>query len=167
MASSSLSVLRDDRPMSNTSPGPSAGDCEVGVVVDELEDHEFPAPTQHIFGKSVRDILALLKLEGLDVPIAAEVLVHAPSVDKEELPAMISEAFDLIRTIFPLTKADQKFIAAAMKFWLRELERRGAQPHTEQPQLQTVQRKSTTLKGTSPPTSNERDQSPRGFGSES
>ena len=116
MSSSSLSVLRDEGPMPNTSPGPSAGDREAGVVVDELEDHEFSAPTQPIFGKDAREILALLKLEGLDVAIAAEVLDRASSVDKKKLPAMISEAFDLIRTILLLTKADQKFIAAAMKF---------------------------------------------------
>ena len=132
---SSLSGLRDDRPMPNTSPGPRAGDREAGVVVDELEDHEFPAPAEHIFTKDAREILALLKLEGLDAATSAEVLERVSSVDTEELPAMISEAFDLIRTIPPLTKADQKFIAAAMKFWVRELERRGAQPQTERSQL--------------------------------
>lgn len=64
MSRSSLSVLSDDRPMPNTSPGPSAGDREAGVVVDELEDHEFAAPAQHIFGKDAREILSAAETRG-------------------------------------------------------------------------------------------------------
>jgi hypothetical protein len=85
--------------------------------------------------KDAREILALLKLDGVDPVIAAEVLDRASTVDIQELPAMIGEAFDLIGTIVKLSKADQKLIAAVKKSWVSELQRRGAKPQTARPQL--------------------------------
>ena len=52
-----------------------------------------------------------------------------------KLRAMIGEAFDLIRKIIPLKKADQRLLAAAKKSWVAELERRGTQPQIARPQL--------------------------------
>lgn len=85
--------------------------------------------------KDAREILALLKLEGVDPAIAAEVLDRASTVDTHELPAMVGEAFDLIGTILNLSKADQKLLTAAKKSWVTELQRRDAQAQTARPQL--------------------------------
>ncbi|MBC7763678.1 MAG: hypothetical protein H7201_18180 [Candidatus Saccharibacteria bacterium] len=64
---------------------------------------------------------ALLRLEGVDPAIVAEVLDRVSTVDIEELPAMVGEAFDLIRNIIRLTKADQKLLGAAKRSWVNEL----------------------------------------------
>lgn len=57
------------------------------------------------------------------------------TIENQELPTMIGEAFDLIGTIIKLSKADQRLIAAVKKSWVAELQRRGAQPQTARPQL--------------------------------
>lgn len=85
--------------------------------------------------KDAREILALLKLEGVDPALAAEVLDHASTVGIEDLPAMIGEAFDLVGNIIKLSKADQKLITAVKKSWVTELQLRGAQRQTARPQL--------------------------------
>jgi len=85
--------------------------------------------------KDAREILALLKLEGVDPVIAAEVLDRASTIDIEDLPAMIGEAFDLIGSIVPLSKADQKLIALAKKSWVSELQLRSVGPQQLRPRL--------------------------------
>ncbi len=85
--------------------------------------------------KDAREILALLKLEGVDPVIAAEVLDRASTLDIVNLPAMIGEAFDLIGAILPLSKADQKLVAAAKKSWVAELQLRGVGPQQSRPRL--------------------------------
>lgn len=85
--------------------------------------------------KDAREILALLKLDGVDLVVAAEVLDRASTVDIQELPTMIGEAFDLIGNILKLSKADQKLLTAAKKSWVTELQRRDAQAQTARPQL--------------------------------
>jgi len=85
--------------------------------------------------KDAREILALLKLDGVDPAIAAEVLERASTIDIEQLPALIGGAFDLIGIIIKLSKADQKLLAAAKKSWVAELQRRGAQLQSTRPKL--------------------------------
>ena len=85
--------------------------------------------------KDAREILALLKLEGVEPVIAAEVLDRASTLDIVNLPTMIGEAFDLIGTILPLSKADQKLVAAAKKSWVTELQLRGVGPQQSRPRL--------------------------------
>jgi hypothetical protein len=85
--------------------------------------------------KDAREILALLKLEGVDPVIAAEVLDRASTLDIVNLPTMIGEAFDLIGAILPLSKADQKLVAAAKKSWVAELQLRGVGPQQSRPRL--------------------------------
>jgi hypothetical protein len=85
--------------------------------------------------KDAREILALLKLEDVDPTVAAEILQRASTVSIKALPAMIGEAFDLIRTIIPLSKIDQKLIAATKKSWVGELQLRGSRSQEQRPQL--------------------------------
>jgi hypothetical protein len=85
--------------------------------------------------KDAREILALLKLDGLDPALAAEILHRAPTVSIHDLPTTIGEAFDLIGAITPLSKSDQKLMAFAKKSWVAELERQGTQPQTARPGL--------------------------------
>jgi len=85
--------------------------------------------------KDAREILALLKLESVDPVVAAEVLHRASTVDIQELPAMIGEAFDLIGNIIRLSKADQKLIGAAKKSWVTELQLRAPQAQDLRPHL--------------------------------
>lgn len=85
--------------------------------------------------KDAREILALLKLEGVDPVLAAEVLDRASTVDIQELPAMIGQAFDLIGTIIKLSKADQKLVAATKKLWANELQTRASHPQADRPRL--------------------------------
>ena len=106
-------------------------EAHIATKMAALLDRHFSEKGQ----KDAREILALLKLEGVDPAIAAEVLDQASTVDIQELPAMIGEAFDLIGNIIKLSKADQKLLAAAKKSWVAELQRRGAQPQTARPQL--------------------------------
>jgi hypothetical protein len=85
--------------------------------------------------KDAREILALLKLDGANPQVAAEVLHQASTVTVEELPIMIGEAFDLIGNIIPLSKRDQRLIASVKKSWVSELQHRGTQPQTARPRL--------------------------------
>jgi hypothetical protein len=85
--------------------------------------------------KDAREILALLKLEGVDPVVAAEVLDRASTIGSEHLPAVIGEAFDLIGTILALSKADQKIVALAKKSWVAELQSRGDGPQQSRPRL--------------------------------
>lgn len=85
--------------------------------------------------KDAREILARLNLEGVDPAVAAEVLDRASTVDIRELPAMIGEAFDFIRKIIPLTKADQKLLAVVKKSWAIQLHRRASRPQDGRPRL--------------------------------
>jgi len=85
--------------------------------------------------KDAREILALLKLEGIDPVIAAEVLDRASTLDIVNLPTMVGEAFDLIGAILPLSKAHQKLVAAAKKSWVAELQLRGVGPQQSRPRL--------------------------------
>jgi hypothetical protein len=106
-------------------------EAHIATKIAALLDRHFSEKGQ----KDAREILALLKLEGVDPVVAAEVLDRASTVDIEELPAMIGEAFDLIGTIVKLSKADQRLIAAVKKSWAAELLRRAAQPQTARPLL--------------------------------
>ena len=106
-------------------------EAHIATKMAALLDRHFSEKGQ----KGAREILALLKLDGIDPAIAAKVLDRASTVDIQELPAMIAEAFDLIGKIVKLSKADQKLLAAAKKSWVAELQRRGAQPQTARPQL--------------------------------
>ena len=106
-------------------------EAHIATKMAALLDRHFSEKGQ----KDAREILALLKLDGIDPAIAAKVLDRASTVDIQELPAMIAEAFDLIGKIVKLSKADQKLLAAAKKSWVAELQRRGAQPQTARPQL--------------------------------
>lgn len=96
-----------------------------------LLDRHFPEKGE----KDAREILALPKLEGVDPVAAAEVLHRASTIDIQDLPAMIGEAFDLIGAILPLSKADQKLVAWAKKSWVTELQRRGVGPQQLRPRL--------------------------------
>ncbi len=84
--------------------------------------------------KDACEILSLLKLDGVDPAVAAEVLHRASTVEVQKLPAMIGEVFDLIGNIIRLSKTDQKIIASARKLWVSELHRRGMPPQTSRPQ---------------------------------
>jgi len=106
-------------------------EAQIATKMAALLDRHFSEKGQ----KDAREILALLKLEGVNPAVAAEVLDRASTIGIQQLPAMIGEAFDLIRKIIPLKKADQRLLAAAKKSWVAELERRGTQPQIARPQL--------------------------------
>ena len=106
-------------------------EAHIATKMAALLDRHFSEKGQ----KDAREILALLKLEDVDPAVAAEVLDRASTVDIQELPAMIGEAFDLIANVIKLSKADQKLLATAKKSWVSELQRRGAQQQTARPQL--------------------------------
>ena len=106
-------------------------EAHIATKMAALLDRHFSEKGQ----KDAREILALLKLEGVNPALAAEVLDRASTVSVEELPAMIGEAFDLIGTIIRLSKADQKLLALAKKSWVKELEMRGSQPQIARPRL--------------------------------
>jgi uncharacterized membrane protein len=106
-------------------------EAHIATKMAALLDRHFSEKGQ----KDAREILALLKLNGVDPAVAAEVLHRASTVDIQELPTMIGQAFDLIGTIVRLSKADQKLMAAAKKSWVTELERRASQPQTARPPL--------------------------------
>ena len=88
--------------------------------------------------KDAREILALLKLGGVDPAVAAEVLHRASTVSIDDLPTMIGEAFDLIGNISRLTKADQKLIGSVKKSWGNELTQRVVRPQELRPSLQVL-----------------------------
>ncbi len=106
-------------------------EAHIATKMAALLDRHFSEKGQ----KDAREILALLKLEGVDPAVAAEVLDRASTVDIEKLPAMIGDAYDLIGNIIKLSKADQKLISAVKKSWVSELQRRGSQRQTARPQL--------------------------------
>lgn len=106
-------------------------EAHIATKMAALLDRHFSEKGQ----KDAREILALLKLEGVDPVVAAEVLDRASTLDIEELPAMIGEAFDLIGNIIKLPKTEQKLISAVKKSWVSELQRRGPQRQTARPQL--------------------------------
>ena len=106
-------------------------EAHIATKMAALLDRHFSEKGQ----KDAREILALLKLDGVDTAVAAEVLDRASTVENQELPAMIGEAFDLIGNIIKLSKADQKLISAVKKSWVSELQRRGSQRQTARPQL--------------------------------
>ena len=106
-------------------------EAHIATKMAALLDRHFSEKGQ----KDAREILALLKLEGVDPAVAAEVLHRASTVSIDELPAMIGEAFDLVVNILKLSKADQKFIAAAKKSWVTELGHRAVRPQELRPPL--------------------------------
>lgn len=106
-------------------------EAHIATKMAALLDRHFSEKGQ----KDAREILALLKLEGVEPAVAAEVLHRASTVAIEELPTMIGGAFDLISTIIPLSKADQKLTAAAKKSWVNELLLRALGPQEQRPRL--------------------------------
>jgi hypothetical protein len=106
-------------------------EAHIATKMAALLDRHFSEKGQ----KDAREILALLKLDGVDPALAAEVLDRASTVNIQELPAMTGEAFDLIGTIVPLSKGDQKHMAAAKKSWVNELQLRGSRPQSARPRL--------------------------------
>ncbi len=106
-------------------------EAHIATKMAALLDRHFSEKGQ----KDAREIFALLKLDGIDPAVAAEVLDRASTVDIEDLPALIGEAFDLIGNIITLSKADQKLLAREKKSWVMELELRGSLPQTARPAL--------------------------------
>ncbi len=106
-------------------------EAHIATKMAALLDRHFSEKGQ----KDAREILSLLKLEGGDPVIAAEILHRASTVDIEDLPAIIGEAFDLLGTILPLSKPDQKLVAATKKSWIAELQLRGIGPQQLRPRL--------------------------------
>jgi hypothetical protein len=106
-------------------------EAHIATKMAALLDRHFSEKGQ----KDAREILALLKLEGVEPMVAAEVLHRASTVSIQELPVMIREAFDLIGNIIRLSKAEQKLVASAKKSWVHELEMRSSQPQIVRPRL--------------------------------
>ena len=106
-------------------------EAHIATKMAALLDRHFSDKGQ----KDAREILALLKLEGVDPGLAAEVLDRASTVGTQELPSMIGEAFDLIGKIITVSKTDQKLLAAAKKSWVSELKLRGSGPQSARPRL--------------------------------
>ena len=106
-------------------------EAHIATKMAALLDRHFSEKGQ----KDAREILALLKLEGVDPGLAAEVLDRASTVGTHELPSMIGEAFDLIGKIITVSKTDQKLLAAAKKSWVSELKLRGSGPQSARPRL--------------------------------
>ena len=92
-------------------------EAHIATKMAALLDRHFSVKGQ----KDAREILALLKLADIDPTLAAEVIDRASTVDIQELPNMIGEAFDLIGNIVKLSKADQKLVAAVKKYWVGAL----------------------------------------------
>ncbi|MDJ0336092.1 hypothetical protein QMG83_12740 [Salinibacterium sp. G-O1] len=106
-------------------------EAHIATKMAALLDRHFSEKGQ----KDAREILALLKLDGLDPAVAAEVLHRASTVDIKELPPLIGEAFDLIGNIIRLSKADQNLVVAAKKSWVLELQLRAPQTQDVRPRL--------------------------------
>jgi hypothetical protein len=106
-------------------------EAHIATKMAALLDRHFSEKGQ----KDAREILALLKLDGVDPVVAAEVLHRSSTVSIQTLPAMIGEAFDLIGNVIRLTKADQKLVAAARKSWVSELTQRAVRPQELRPPL--------------------------------
>jgi hypothetical protein len=106
-------------------------EAHIATKMAALLDRHFSEKGQ----KDAREILALLKLDGVDPVVAAEIVHRASTVGIEDLPSMIGQAFDLIGTVITLSMVDQKLLASTKKSWVAELQRRGMQPQTLRPQL--------------------------------
>jgi len=106
-------------------------EAHIATKMAALLDRHFSEKGQ----KDAREVLALLKLENVDSTVAAEILQRASPVSIEDLPAMVGKAFDLIRTIIPLSKIEQKLIAATKKSWIAELQQRGLRSQEQHPRL--------------------------------
>lgn len=106
-------------------------EAHVATKMAALLDRHFSEKGQ----KDAREVLALLKLENVDPTVAAEILQRASTISIEDLPAMIGKAFDLIRTIIPLSKVEQKLIAATRKSWIDELQKHGLRSQEQRPRL--------------------------------
>ncbi|HEX4402979.1 MAG TPA: hypothetical protein VHZ98_16800 [Galbitalea sp.] len=106
-------------------------EAHIATKIADLLDRHFSEKGQ----KDAREILALLKLDGVDPAVAAEVLHRASTIEIDVLPDMIGQAFDLIANIITLSKAERKLLAAARKSWVAELHRQGTQPQTARPKL--------------------------------
>lgn len=106
-------------------------EAHIATKMAALLDRHFSEKGQ----KDAREVLALLKLENVDPTVAAEILQRASTVSIEDLPAMVGKAFDLIRTIIPLSKIEQKLIAATRKSWIGELQQRGLRSQEQRPRL--------------------------------
>ena len=106
-------------------------EAHIATKMAALLDRHFSEKGQ----KDAREILALLKQDGADPALAAEILDRASAVAINDLPTMISEAFDLIAQVIPLSKTDQKLMAAIKKSWVNELELRGSRPQSARPRL--------------------------------
>lgn len=106
-------------------------EAHIATKMAALLDRHFSEKGQ----KDAREILALLKLEGVDPALAGEVLHRASTVSIQDLPAMIGDAFDLIGKIVPLSKADQRLMVAAKKSWVNELRQRASRPQELRPRL--------------------------------
>ena len=106
-------------------------EAHIATKMAALLDRHFSEKGQ----KDAREILALLKLDGVDPVVAAEVLHRASTVSIQNLPTMIGDAFDLIGNIIRLTKAEQKLVAAARKSWMNELTQRAVRPQELRPPL--------------------------------
>ena len=106
-------------------------EAHIATKMAALLDRHFSEKGQ----KDAREILALLKLDGVDPVVAAEVLHRASTVSIQNLPTMIGDAFDLIGNIIRLTKAEQKLVAAARKSWVSALTQRAVRPQELRPPL--------------------------------
>ena len=106
-------------------------EAHIATKMAALLDRHFSEKGQ----KDAREILALLKLDGIDPAVAAEVLDRASAVDIGDLPALIGEAFDLIGNIITLSKADQKLVATTRKSWMNELQARATPAQDLRPRL--------------------------------
>ena len=106
-------------------------EAHIATKMAALLDRHFSQKGQ----KDAREILALLKQDGVDPTVAAEILDRASIVAIDDLPAMIGQAFDLITQIIPLSKSDKKRLAAIKKSWVGELEERGLRPQELRPRL--------------------------------
>lgn len=106
-------------------------EAHIATKMAALLDRHFSEKGQ----KDAREILALLKQDGVDPTVAAEILDRASTVAIDDLPAMIGQAFDLITQIIPLSKSDKKRLATIKKSWVGELERRGLRSQELRPRL--------------------------------
>ncbi|TDW28855.1 hypothetical protein [Cryobacterium psychrophilum] len=106
-------------------------EAHIATKMAALLDRHFSEKGQ----KDAREILALLKQDGVDPTVAAEILDRASTVAIDDLPAVIGQAFDLITQIIPLSKSDKKRLAAIKKSWVGELEERGLRPQELRPRL--------------------------------
>ena len=105
-------------------------EAHIATKMAALLDRHFSEKGQ----KDAREILALLKLEGVDPKIAAEILHLASTVTLDTLPELIGTAFDHLK-IIRLSKDDQKFVALTKKAWVSELEKRRTPAQSVRPEL--------------------------------